>query len=227
MLCMLHTVTNETEGGLTNCSGGLTVVIEAKLDVRDSASWDTLDKAIGRLGGTGAGNAAAAAVNGGAAVAAVAAADVLSPGESDDNEEDTGEQQYAPAWLPVLFCLQFGSQDPAIPESTLVVHIFGPKEVAGLLAGGNKLLRGRCLQVVPQKAAQCRSRRRWGSCSACATLPPNACATWRRSLQSTSPSLPPHVLHLADRCVGCDVHSADSCSSHCRLQGLEKFSSCV
>ena len=75
-----------------DCSGGLTVIIEAKLDVRDSASWDTLDKAIDRLGGTSAVNAAAASVNGSAAAAAAAAAaDVVSPGESDDDESTTGE----------------------------------------------------------------------------------------------------------------------------------------
>ena len=59
--------------------------------MRDSASWDTLDKAIGRLGGTGAGNATAATINGAAAVAALAAAHVVSPGESDEDEEDTGD----------------------------------------------------------------------------------------------------------------------------------------
>lgn len=70
-------------------TGGVTVIIEAKLDVRDSASWDTLDKAIGRLGGTNATNAAAAALNGTSAVAA-AAAHIVSPGDSDD-DESTGE----------------------------------------------------------------------------------------------------------------------------------------
>ena len=66
------------------------MVIEAKLEVRDSASWDTLDKAIDRLGGTSAVHATAA-MEGQAAAAAVAAADALSPGESDE-EESTGEQ---------------------------------------------------------------------------------------------------------------------------------------
>ncbi len=66
------------------------MVIEAKLEVRDSASWDTLDKAIDRLGGTSAVHATAA-MEGQAAAAAAAAADALSPGESDE-EESTGEQ---------------------------------------------------------------------------------------------------------------------------------------
>lgn len=59
--------------------------------MRDSASWDTLDKAIDRLGGTSAVNAAAASVNCSAAAAAAAAADVVSPGESDDDESTAGE----------------------------------------------------------------------------------------------------------------------------------------
>ena len=66
------------------------MVIEAKLEVRDSASWDTLDKAIDRLGGTSAVHATAA-MEGQAAAAAAAAADALSPGESDE-EESTGER---------------------------------------------------------------------------------------------------------------------------------------
>ena len=79
--CRLHT-------------GGLTVIIEAKLEVRDSASWDTLDKAIDRLGGTSAVHATAA-MEGQAAAAAAAAADALSPGESDE-EESTGERCIIP-----------------------------------------------------------------------------------------------------------------------------------
>lgn len=74
--------------------GGVTVIIEAKLDVRDSASWDTLDKAIGRLGGTSAVNAtvnATAAALEGQAAAAVAAANAMSPGESDDDESTHGK----------------------------------------------------------------------------------------------------------------------------------------
>ena len=67
------------------------MVIEAKLEVRDSASWDTLDRAIDRLGGTSAVHATAAAMEGQAAATAAAAADALSPGESDE-EESTGER---------------------------------------------------------------------------------------------------------------------------------------
>ena len=59
--------------------------------MRDSASWDTLDKAIDRLGGTSAVHATVA-MEGQAAAAAAAAADALSPGESDE-EESTGEQR--------------------------------------------------------------------------------------------------------------------------------------
>ena len=70
------------------------MVIEAKLEVRDSASWDTLDKAIDRLGGTSAVNATAA-MESQAAVAAAAAADALSPGDSDE-EESAGERCIIP-----------------------------------------------------------------------------------------------------------------------------------
>ena len=78
-------------------AGGVTVIIEAKLDVRDSASWDTLDKAIDRLGGTNATNATAAAIDGTSAVAAVAA-HVVSPGDSDDDESTGERHQMVTAW---------------------------------------------------------------------------------------------------------------------------------
>ena len=51
-----------------------------------------------------------------------------------------------------------------------------------------------CTQVVQQRTVKCTGRRRWGSCSVCAISPPNACATWQKSLRSTSPSVPPHSL---------------------------------
>lgn len=64
------------------------VIVEAKLELRDSTSWDTLDRAIKRVGG-----AAAAAVECSAkgtlpatTAASAAASATLSPGESDDDD---------------------------------------------------------------------------------------------------------------------------------------------
>ena len=90
------------------------MVIEAKLEVRDSASWDTLDKAIDRLGGTSAVNATAA-MEGQAAAAAAAAADALSPGESDD-EEGTGERCIIPC---DLLCVNYISAAAVHDEDAL------------------------------------------------------------------------------------------------------------
>ena len=88
--------------------------------MRDSASWDTLDKAIDRLGGTSAVNAAAA-VNGSAAVVAAVAADVVSPGESDD-DESTGKLSHAPAWVLQL-CQQHGRHGFDDAHSRLPVKV--------------------------------------------------------------------------------------------------------
>jgi hypothetical protein len=61
--------------------------------VRDSASWDTLDKAIDRLGGAHAANATAAAAVNGQVAAAAAAANAMSPGDSDE-DEGVGESSW-------------------------------------------------------------------------------------------------------------------------------------
>ncbi len=84
-------------------AGGLVVIIEAKVELRDSAGWDTLDRAITRLGGVasaaveaGASAAAAAAV---ATVSGADAAGVMSPGDSED--DDVAGQPCLLAVVPV------------------------------------------------------------------------------------------------------------------------------
>jgi hypothetical protein len=99
-------------------AGGLTVIIEARVDLRDSTGWDTLDRAITRLGGAAAGAAGAAADAGAAAAAtaaaAAAAASAVSPADSD--EEDTAGGS-APLFLrfPIHVCVRVGCLIPAFP----------------------------------------------------------------------------------------------------------------
>lgn len=78
-------------GELALCAGGLTVIIEARIDLRDSTGWDTLDRAITRLGGAASVAGAAADAGAAAATAAAAAAvSAVSPADSDD-EDAAGE----------------------------------------------------------------------------------------------------------------------------------------
>ena len=58
------------------------MIIEAKLEVRESTSWETLDKAISRLGG-----ATAAAVE---STAKAAAQSIISPDAESDDEDGLG-----------------------------------------------------------------------------------------------------------------------------------------
>ena len=69
------------------------MIIEARIDLRDSTSWDTLDRAITRLGGAAAGNAAGAVASAAAeassvaaSVAAAAAASAEVAADSDDED---------------------------------------------------------------------------------------------------------------------------------------------
>ncbi len=78
------------------------VIVDAKLELRDSTSWDTLDRAIKRVGGV-----AAAVVEGngkGVPAAAAHAPDALSPRDSDD-EDSTGATRHYLAHSAV--CLLF------------------------------------------------------------------------------------------------------------------------
>ena len=72
--------------------GGLVVIVEAKLELRDSASWDTLDRAIKRVGGV-----AAAAIEGHdkGVPTATAPSEALSPRDSDD-DDSTGSPFHPP-----------------------------------------------------------------------------------------------------------------------------------
>lgn len=58
------------------------VIIEAKLELRDSTSWDTLDRAIKRVGG-----ATSAVLEGSVKAAGASASAALLPGDSDDEDE--------------------------------------------------------------------------------------------------------------------------------------------
>ncbi|CAL8462381.1 g1914 [Coccomyxa elongata] len=69
-------------------NGGLVVIVEAKLELRDSASWDTLDRAIKRVGGVAA---AAVEGNGKGVPTAATASKALSPRDSDDDDSTADE----------------------------------------------------------------------------------------------------------------------------------------
>ncbi|BDA46238.1 probable testis-expressed protein 2 [Coccomyxa sp. Obi] len=69
-------------------NGGLVVIVEAKLELRDSASWDTLDRAIKRVGGVAA---AAVEGNGKGVPTATTASEAQSPRDSDDDDSTADE----------------------------------------------------------------------------------------------------------------------------------------
>lgn len=72
------------------------MIVEAKLELRDSASWDTLDRAIKRVGGVAA---AAVEGNGKGVPTATATSEALSPRDSDDDDSTGG------AFILPSFCL--------------------------------------------------------------------------------------------------------------------------
>lgn len=81
-------------------AGGLVVIVEAKLELRESASWDTLDRAIKRVGGVAA---AAVEGNGKGVPTATTAFEALSPRDSDDDESTGGAfvlPLHVEVWLP-------------------------------------------------------------------------------------------------------------------------------
>lgn len=87
------------------------VIVDAKLELRDSTSWDTLDRAIKRVGGVAA---AAVEGNGKGVSTAAHAPDALSPRDSDD-EDSTGVSGLRSGTLGLSYCpakqsLQQGNQ---------------------------------------------------------------------------------------------------------------------